>query len=89
MSVTDLSGVLQPVETAHGLPNAHYISDEVFAQERHAVLFANWSSIGFAHDIPNPGDVTLRSTSQECRYLPCAPRPVTSKSIRTPVATGA
>ncbi len=58
MSVTDLSGVLQPVETAHGLPNAHYISDEVFAQERYAVLFANWSSIGFAHDIPNPGDVT-------------------------------
>jgi phenylpropionate dioxygenase-like ring-hydroxylating dioxygenase large terminal subunit len=52
--MTDLSSlrdVLQPVATAHGLPNAHYISDEMFAAERDAVLFANWSGIGFAKDL--------------------------------------
>lgn len=52
MSVASyLSDVLNPVATARGLPNAHYTSDEVFAEEREAVLFANWSGIGFAKDI--------------------------------------
>ena len=53
----DLHKVMEPVETARGLPNAHYISDEVFAEEREKVLFANWSSIAFAHDVPDAGDV--------------------------------
>ena len=55
MSDHDLSGVLKPVEAAHGLPNAHYVSDTVFAAEREAVLFANWAGIGFAKDI-GPGE---------------------------------
>jgi len=55
--LTDLSGVLQPVETAHGLPNAHYTSPDVFAEECAAVLFANWSGVGFGKDVPNIGDV--------------------------------
>jgi len=50
-STSYLSDVLKPVSTARGLPNDHYISDEVFAAEREAVLFANWSGIGFAKDI--------------------------------------
>lgn len=53
----DLSTVLNPVQTANGLPNAHYIDPDVFAQERAAVLFANWAGIGFGKDVPNPGDV--------------------------------
>lgn len=52
----DLSAVLNPVATANGLPNAHYIDPQVFAQERQSVLFANWSGIGFGKDVPNPGD---------------------------------
>jgi choline monooxygenase len=52
----DLSNVLQPVETARGLPNAHYVSDEMFQTEKQRVLYDNWSSIGFAKDIPNNGD---------------------------------
>ena len=46
-----LADVLKPVASARGLPNAHYISDEVFAEEREAVLFANWAGIGFAKNI--------------------------------------
>ena len=54
-ATSDLAQVLMPVATARGLPNAHYISDEVFQAERDAVLFANWSAIGFARDI-GPGE---------------------------------
>lgn len=53
---TALSSVLNDVNTANGLPNAHYIDPEVFAEERHSVLFANWAGIGFGKDIPEPGD---------------------------------
>jgi len=49
--------VLQNIATARGLPNEHYTSTDVFAEEKKAVLFANWSGVGFAKDIPNPGDV--------------------------------
>jgi phenylpropionate dioxygenase-like ring-hydroxylating dioxygenase large terminal subunit len=48
--------VLRPVAQARGLPNAHYVSDEVFALERERVLFASWAGIGFAKDVPEPGD---------------------------------
>ena len=58
MSVGDLSAVLTDVTRARGLPNAHYIDDDVFAAERQSVLFANWSAVGFAKDIPDAGDVS-------------------------------
>ncbi|PIB25893.1 (2Fe-2S)-binding protein [Amylibacter kogurei] len=56
MTVSDLSAVKQPVQVARGLPNEHYIDQSVFEEERDAVLFANWSAIGFGKDIPNEGD---------------------------------
>ena len=59
MSKTPLSNideVLKPIEKAKGLPNEHYTSDAVFAEERQAVLFDNWSAIGFGKDIPKSGD---------------------------------
>ncbi len=56
MTAHDLSGVLSPVATARGLPNEHYISDEMFEIERERVLFDNWSAIGFAKDVPESGD---------------------------------
>ena len=52
----DLSSVLQPVETANGLPNAHYVSAEVFAEERGALWFSTWAGICVGADVPNPGD---------------------------------
>lgn len=54
---TDLSKVLQPVELARGLPNAHYTDPDVYREERDSVMFANWAGIGFAFDVPEPGDV--------------------------------
>ena len=54
--LTNLSEVQKPVATARGLPNAHYIDDAVFAEERNSVLFANWAGIGFDKDVPNSGD---------------------------------
>ncbi len=53
---TDLSGVVAPLSQARGLPNEHYVSQDVFNEEKRAVLFANWSGIGFAKDVPEPGD---------------------------------
>lgn len=53
---TDLSAVLTTVDRARGLPNDHYVSDATFEAERQAVLFDTWSGIGFAKDIPEPGD---------------------------------
>ena len=53
---TDLDAVMTPVATARGLPNEHYVSDQMFVEERNAVLFKSWSGIGFAKDVPEPGD---------------------------------
>lgn len=54
--LSDLSGVMAPVAKARGLPNEHYIDDKVFEEEREAILFRNWSGVGFAKDIPAEGD---------------------------------
>jgi len=40
-----------------GLPNEHYVDPETFRDETEAVLYRNWSGIGFGKDIANPGDV--------------------------------
>ncbi len=53
---TDLSTVMRPVAKANGLPNEHYVDARVFEEERDAVLYANWSGIGTAADVPEPGD---------------------------------
>lgn len=56
MPLSDLSGVLQPIESARGLPNEHYTSDEVYAEERGPLWFSTWAGICVASDIPEPGD---------------------------------
>ena len=53
---SSLSSVLTDVNTANGLPNAHYIDPAIFDEEKRSVLFANWSGIGFGKDIPATGD---------------------------------
>src|SRR6056297_860513 len=52
----DLDAVLRPVADARGLPNAHYVSEEMFARERDAVLFSGWAGLTFGKEIPDPGD---------------------------------
>ena len=54
---TDLSQVMGAVNRAKGLPNEHYISQDIFNEEKQAVLFRNWAGIGFGKDVPSAGDV--------------------------------
>ena len=56
MSVQGLEAVLQDVDQARGLPNAHYISPEMYEREREHVFFKSWSALAFEADVPNPGD---------------------------------
>ncbi|KAA0909763.1 aromatic ring-hydroxylating dioxygenase subunit alpha [Aquicoccus porphyridii] len=53
---TDLSTVIRPIASAHGLPNAHYTDPDVFAEERAALLFDEWAGLAVAADVPEPGD---------------------------------
>ncbi|MDX1785083.1 aromatic ring-hydroxylating oxygenase subunit alpha [Roseovarius sp. ZX-A-9] len=54
--ITDLSNVRAPVETANGLPNAHYIDPAVYEEEKHALLYSQWAGLAVAADVPEPGD---------------------------------
>ena len=51
-----LDDVLQPVDRARGLPNAHYTDPAVFASERDAVFGSGWAAIGYTHDVPEAAD---------------------------------
>lgn len=53
---TDLDAVRRPVDTANGLPNAHYTSPEIFAEESRALLTSQWSGLAAEGDVPEPGD---------------------------------
>ncbi|MEL7211850.1 MAG: aromatic ring-hydroxylating dioxygenase subunit alpha [Pseudomonadota bacterium] len=53
---TNLGAVMTSVAQAKGLPNAHYVSPEVFEEERQAVLFNHWAGVGFGKDVPEIGD---------------------------------
>ncbi|SEO24971.1 Phenylpropionate dioxygenase, large terminal subunit [Salinihabitans flavidus] len=53
---SELSSVRRDVETANGLPNAHYTDLRLFEEEKRAVLFAGWSGLAVASDVPEPGD---------------------------------
>ncbi len=50
-----LSAVLQPVATARGLPNAHYVDPEMHQLEREKALFDNWVGVAFGKDVREPG----------------------------------
>ena len=56
-SLSNLDDVLTSTDKAKGLPNQHYVSQEVFEEEKQSIFFDNWSAIGTGKDIPNPGDV--------------------------------
>ena len=54
--VGGLAGVIRPVDEARGLPNAHYVDPATHAREAARVFAACWSALGFASDVPEPGD---------------------------------
>ena len=56
LNQTDLSAVRQPLETAQGLPNAHYTDAGTFEEEKHAVLFSTWAGLAVTADVPENGD---------------------------------
>ncbi|MEP4248976.1 aromatic ring-hydroxylating oxygenase subunit alpha [Tateyamaria sp.] len=56
MHHTDLSAVRQPINTARGLPNGHYIDPKVFEEERAALLMSGWPGLATTADVPEPGD---------------------------------
>jgi len=51
-----LENVIKPIETAHGLPNAHYTSLEKYEDEKKALFFQTWSALAFEADVPKIGD---------------------------------
>jgi phenylpropionate dioxygenase-like ring-hydroxylating dioxygenase large terminal subunit len=54
--VADLAAVLAPLETARGLPNAHYTDPARHAEEERALLAGTWAGCGVAAQVPQPGD---------------------------------
>ncbi len=58
MTVDALDRVLDPIETARGLPNRHYIDEGVYREECEALLFKNWAAVGLGSDVPEPGDAS-------------------------------
>ena len=56
LDIAGLKRVAQNIESANGLPNAFYTSDEAFQAERQKVFREGWFGIGFGQDVPNPGD---------------------------------
>ena len=53
---TNLDAVRQPVESANGLPNPHYVDASFFEEEKRAVLCSTWAGLAVASDVPEPGD---------------------------------
>jgi len=51
-----LDSVLRPISEATGLPNAHYISEDMYQQEREKIFFKSWSAAAFESDVPKIGD---------------------------------
>jgi len=51
-----LNDVRKPVDTANGLPNAHYVDQTVFEEERQSLLFSQWAGLAVAADVPEVGD---------------------------------
>ena len=57
LNTTNICSLQRPVETANGLPNAHYTDPKVFSEESEAVLKATWDGLAVGSDVPEPGVV--------------------------------
>jgi len=52
-----INRVLDPIETARGLPNPCYTDATLFEAERQHVFAGGWAAAGFAKDVAVPGDL--------------------------------
>ncbi len=48
--------VKNPIEKAHGLPNECYLNNVYLEFEKEKIFKNNWTMIGVASSVPNPGD---------------------------------
>lgn len=55
-AITKLNDVHADIAKAQGLPNAHYVDQRVFEEEKNSVLFSSWAGVGFGKDVPEAGD---------------------------------
>ena len=53
----DIEKASLPIEQASGLPNWFYTSPNAISEEKQKIFEPNWVGIGFAKDVPEPGDV--------------------------------
>lgn len=54
--IGDLKAVRSEIETAHGLPNVHYVDPEVFREESEILLADRWAALSVASEVPETGD---------------------------------
>ncbi len=52
-----LSGAMEPIAQASGLPNGMYLGGSWQEEERRRVFARNWTAIGFGKDVPGKADV--------------------------------
>ena len=48
--------VNKDIDKAHGLPNECYLNNDYLEFEKEKIFKNNWTMIGVASSIPNPGD---------------------------------
>ena len=53
----EAAGLFAPLEKAVGLPGRVYVDERYWEAERAKLFRDDWFTIGFASDVPNPGDV--------------------------------
>ncbi|MDA9599905.1 Rieske 2Fe-2S domain-containing protein [Candidatus Pelagibacter sp.] len=56
LDIKKLMNVDKPIETANGLPNQCYTSEEYLEYERDKIFCDKWTVIGVGNSIPSPGD---------------------------------
>ena len=56
MMPSNLDSVLNPISVARGLPNEHYISKDMYLQEREGIFFKGWAALAFESDVKSAGD---------------------------------
>ena len=56
LDLKKLEAVNKPIDTANGLPNECYISEDYLSLEKDRIFCKKWTVIGVGSSIPNPGD---------------------------------
>jgi len=54
---SDIEKAALPIDQASGMPNWFYTSPDAIMEEKRKVFSPGWVGIGFAKDVPEPGDV--------------------------------